>query len=170
MFGRGRPPYDQLGDLLKSSPTSEQSLLIEAGQKFVLEEILRRSLGLVLRELEALFTNLGDIPSDWKDKIQTRKAEQVDKIIKAGPEPKGLADRIRVAEGILEKVSVAAKAAFKRAVAVDSLQKLVIDPLKKFEERITRYKCYVSSLQGANVALNKLSVTENKALPLGNGS
>ena len=75
----------------------------------------------------------------------------------------GLPDRIRVAEGILEKVSVAAKAAFKRAVAVDSLQKVVIEPLKKFEERMIYYKCYVSSLQGANVALNKLSVTENRA-------
>ena len=110
--------------------------------------MVRPSLGLVLRELEALFTNLGDIPSDWKDKIQTRKAEQVDKIIKAGPEPKGLADRIRVVEGILEKVSVAAKAVFNRAVAVDSLQKLVIEPLKKFEERITRYKCYVFDWEG----------------------
>ena len=95
--------------------------------------------------------------------IQTRKAEQVAQIIKPGLEPKGLADRIRVVEGILEKVSVAAKAAFKRAVAADSLQKLVIEPLKKFEERITRYKCYVSTLHGANVVLNKLSVTENKA-------
>ena len=56
-----------------------------------------------------------------------------------------------------------AKAAFKRAMAVDSLQKLVIEPLKKFEERMILYKCYVSSLQGASVALNIMSVTEDKA-------
>ena len=137
----------------------EQSLLIETCQKFTLEDISRPSFGFVLHELEALFTKLGDIPSDWKDKIQTRKAEQVDKIIKAGPELKGLADRIVAAEGIFEKVSeaalVAELAAFTGGAAVDFLDKLVIDPLKKFEERITRYKCYVSSLQGPNVALNK---------------
>ena len=61
------PLHNQFGHLLKSSPTLEQSLLIETGQKFILEDILRPSLALVLHELEALFTYLGDIPSDWKD-------------------------------------------------------------------------------------------------------
>ena len=63
------PIHDQLGNLLKSNPTSEQRLLIEAGLKYVLEETLKPCLDLVLSDLEAWFTNLGDIPSDWKETI-----------------------------------------------------------------------------------------------------
>ncbi len=61
-------------------------------------------------------------------------AEKGENLMRSEWKVKGLPDGIRVAEGIFEKVSVAAKAAFKRAVAVDSLQKLVIDPFKKIEE------------------------------------